>query len=70
MIYFSNLPSTSKDMKKTKRSRMSCHNGNIPARQEFVLLDRKKYYFRIEKAHIESWGLMILNEINKKGRAV
>jgi hypothetical protein len=49
---------------------MSCHNGNIPTRQEFVLLDRKKYYFRIEKAHIESWGLMILNEINKKGRAV
>jgi len=61
MIYFSNLPLTSKDMKKTKGNRMSCHNGNIPARQEFVLFDRKKHHFRIEKANMESSDLMILD---------
>jgi hypothetical protein len=48
-------------MQKAKRRIMSCHNGNIPARQEFVLLDRKKHYFRIEKANTESWDLMILD---------
>ena len=48
-------------MKKTKRNRMSCHNGNIPARQEFVLFDRKKHHFRIEKANMESSDLMILD---------
>jgi hypothetical protein len=61
MIYFSNLPSTSKDMKKTKGRKMSCHNGNNPTRQEFVLFDRKKLHFRIKKAYIESWDLMILD---------
>jgi hypothetical protein len=39
---------------------MSRHNGNIPTRQEFVLFDRKKHYFCIEKANVESWDLMIL----------
>jgi hypothetical protein len=48
-------------MKKTKRRIMSCHNGNNPTRQEFVLLDRKKHYFRMEKPNIESWELMILD---------
>jgi hypothetical protein len=50
-------------MKKTKRKKMSCQNGNIPTRQEFVLFDRKKHYSRMEKANMESWNLMILDEI-------
>jgi hypothetical protein len=48
-------------MKKTKGNKMSCHSGDIPTRQEFVLLDRIKHYFRIEKANIEDWDLMILD---------
>jgi hypothetical protein len=48
-------------MKKAKRRIMSCHNGNIPAGQEFVLFGRKKHYFRLEKANTESWELMILD---------
>ena len=50
-------------MKKTKGNKMSCHSGDIPTRQEFVLLDRIKHYFRIEKANREGWHLMILDEI-------
>jgi hypothetical protein len=41
---------------------MSCHNGNNPTGQEFVLFDRKKHYFHMEKAIMESWDLMILVE--------
>jgi len=52
---------TKKDKKKKKRRKMSCHNGNIPVRQDFVLFYRKKHYFRMEKANVESWNLMILD---------
>jgi hypothetical protein len=52
-------------MKKTKGNKMSCHSGDIPTRQEFVLPDRKKHYFRIEKANREGWDLMILEELFK-----
>ena len=40
---------------------MSCQKGHIPASQEFVLFDRKKHYFLMEKANMESWHLMILD---------
>ena len=40
-------------MKKTKRSKLSCHDGNIPMRQEFFLSYRKKHYSRMEKADME-----------------
>jgi len=40
LIRFSNFPLTGKDMKKTGKKKMSCHNGYIPARQEFVLWQR------------------------------
>jgi len=49
-------------MKKTKTRRMSCHNGNIPMRQELVLFYRKKHYFSMEQAKYGGLGLMILDE--------
>ena len=61
IFYFSNLHSQHKNINKTIKRIMSCHSGDIPARQEFVLFDRKKHCFRVEKANMESWDLVILD---------
>ena len=43
-------------MKKTKTRKMSCHNGNIPMRQDLVLFYRKKHYFSMEQAKYGELG--------------
>jgi hypothetical protein len=43
-------------MKKTKGNKMSCHSGDIPTRQEFVLPDRKSIIFVLRKL-IEGVGI-------------
>ena len=47
---------------------MSCHNGNIPTRQEFVLFRRKKHYSLVEKTSMERWDVMIFEILQFEGR--
>jgi len=43
-------------MEKTRKGKMSCDNGNIPMRQESVLSNRKKHYFRKRRRDMEVKG--------------
>jgi len=61
LIYFSKFPLTTENMKKTRKKKMSCHNGNIPAGKEFVLFYRKKHYSRMKEANVECQNLTILD---------